>query len=381
MSDSFSISPTSRGWNVVLTVGGEKVSGLAIVDKRVRVGRAGLKMAGIAGLWTNEAHRKKGYATRVMWAAIEEMARRRYDVSILFGIDDFYHRYKYVVCFASPVCQVSTDGLPGTALAGFKVRTAKPKDLSRIVDLYRMSNADRSASTLRGKGWTPVHGQLPGWRMPRMARDVERRPGKAIVAEDLTGKIVAYAAYDTQNGHCMITEVGASTRAAYPVLAHRIRRLAIGSDAERVRLCLPVDDPFGEYLGRFGCGWSVIFPENSGSMGRVVSLATTIQKLLPTFENRLDSGKVKLPKEGIRIETDIGAANLKMTKGGLALSDDGSGGPIVITQMNFTQLMFGYRSVDDLMIDGEIQLAKKLIPVISTLFPKSNPYMWWGDRF
>lgn len=381
MSDEITITPSSRGWNVLLTVDSDRVSGLAIVDQRVRVGKAGLKMAGIAGLWTDKEHRNKGYASRVMWAAIDEMERRRYDISILFGIEDFYHRYGYAVCFSSPMCQVSTDALPTSRSDGYRVRFAKSKDLPVIVGLYRKSNRDRSATTLRPRSWNPVHGGRDGWRMPRMGRDVERRPGRAIVVEDRRGRMVTYAAFDAQTGHCMVTEVGGSDRMAYPALANRIRRLADEVATDRVRFCLPVDDPFGEYLGRFGCGWSAHFPANSGSMGRLVSLTPTMRKLLPTLTTRLESSGLTLPKNGITFTTDIGMVSLNQTKNGLSLSGDDSGTKISISQIILTQLTFGYRSVDDLLIDDEIRLPKNLIPVISSLFPKSNPYMWWGDRF
>jgi predicted acetyltransferase len=381
MPDHTSILPTPRGWKVVLNVDGVDVSGLSIVDKRIRVGMAGLKMAGIAGVWTGEDHRRKGYATRVTWSAIKEMERRRYDVSILFGIEDFYHRYGYSVCSANSVCQVATDSLPASAPTGFRVRAARPGDLPGIVALYRRTNATRSVSAIRSGQWKPVHGHLPGWRMPRMAEDVERRPGKAIVVENRRGATIAYASYDSQVGHCMVTEVGATDRSAYPVIARRIRRLAREAGAQRVRFCLPADDPFGEYLGRFGCGWSIHFPENSGSMGRLVDLRALMLKLLPTLGNRLSLSELRLPKGGITFDTDIGSVTLTSSKSEIIATDNRSRKTVSISQMQFSQLMFGHRSVEDLLIDGEIRLAKNLIQVVSTLFPKSHPYMWWGDRF
>ena len=180
----------------------------------------------------------------------------------------------------------------------------------------------------------------------------------------------------------VVIEVGASDRAAYPSLANRIRRLAAQVSAERVRFCLPVDDPFGEYLARFGCGWSVHFPENGGSMGRLVCVMSTMQRLLPTFTHRLAESGMSLPANGLSLDTDIGVTGLSVTGSRLSLSEDClTGARIGISQMHLTQLLFGYRSVDDLMIGGEIRLSKNLIPVVSALFPKSNPDMWWGDRF
>lgn len=381
MTEEMSIAPSTRGWDVTLNVDGQDVSGLAIVDQKVRVGNGQLKMAGIAGVWTAEAHRKKGYASRVMWASIEEMARRKYDVSILFGIADFYHRYGYSACFTSPICQVETAQLKGT-VRGFKVRVATKRDLPKIVSVYRRAHRDRSASTVRPNAWQPVHGRWgPGWRMPRMAPDVERRPGKAIVAEDASGRMIGYAAFDAQAGHCMVTEVGAVNRSVYPALAHRIRKLAANVNADRVRFCMPVDDSFGAFLGRFGSTWTVHFPKNGGSMGRVVSLGSTLRRILPTLDDRLSRSGHKLPGKGLTIDTDVGAVTLGLGKGCVVMIGEKKGPRVKIGQMALTQMLFGYRSVEDLAIEGEIELPRNQMSLVAALFPKSNPYMWWGDRF
>ncbi|HAA73501.1 TPA: hypothetical protein DCE37_00050 [Candidatus Latescibacteria bacterium] len=46
-----------------------------------------------------------------------------------------------------------------------------------------------------------------------------------------------------------------------------------------------------------------------------------------------------------------------------------------------TQLLFGYRSIEDLRSAGEARVAARWVPLIDALFPKSDPYMWWPDRF
>ncbi|HAA73502.1 TPA: hypothetical protein DCE37_00055 [Candidatus Latescibacteria bacterium] len=114
----------------------------------------GLKTGGMAGVWTSEAHRKKGYASQVMWASIEEMDRRGYHASILYGIEDFYNRYSYSVCFASPICQVAAESF-SVPVPGFRVRTAKKGYMPRISGLYQRYNEGRSASAIRARRWMP----------------------------------------------------------------------------------------------------------------------------------------------------------------------------------------------------------------------------------
>ena len=57
-------------WQLTLRMNGEPVSGVGIVKSRIRIGKASVRMAGIAGLWTAPEHRLKGYGSRSMWEAI-----------------------------------------------------------------------------------------------------------------------------------------------------------------------------------------------------------------------------------------------------------------------------------------------------------------------
>ena len=73
----------------------EQVSGLGLREFQMRFGSAQLKMGGIEGVNTKEEHRNKGYSRRVMEVTMTFMAENGYDVSMLFGIRDFYHKFGY----------------------------------------------------------------------------------------------------------------------------------------------------------------------------------------------------------------------------------------------------------------------------------------------
>lgn len=98
-------------WQFSLMIRDQRVSGLGLVKKRMRIGGAVVKMGGIAGVWTSGEHRKKGYASRVMDASVDFMRDKGYDTSILFGIRDFYHRYGFVEVFPSSALDVAASDL------------------------------------------------------------------------------------------------------------------------------------------------------------------------------------------------------------------------------------------------------------------------------
>lgn len=382
MTEEIVLRPSDRGWNVQLWVDQEHVSGLAVVDQKVRAGSAALKMAGIAGVWTAEQHRKKGYASRVMVAAIAEMERRSYDVSVLFGIPDFYHRYGYVVFSANVVCEVETGSLALPRSKGFRVIPVTGKDLPRIVRIFAESNVHRSGSCVRPRGWVPRHSRPgDGWRMPRMGGDTDRRPGRAFVVRGGRGEVVGYAAFDAQARKITVSEVGGTNRAAYPAMLRRIRQEAEKVRADKVRFCLPADEPFGEYLNRFEATWTINYPTNSGAMARIIGLTSTLDMMCPTLERRLGAAGADLPPQGLTLMTDIGSLSLHTRKGVVVTSGESSRIRVRCSQTTLCQLLFGYRSAEDLAVAGELNIGKRWLPLVSTLFPKGNPYVWWGDRF
>ncbi|MBS14565.1 MAG: hypothetical protein CME19_23625 [Gemmatimonadetes bacterium] len=77
----------------------------------------------------------------------------------------------------------------------------------------------------------------------------------------------------------------------------------------------------------------------------------------------------------------VGEATLLNLKRGVVVSKGGGGIPFGISEEHLTQLLFGYRSIEDLRIAGEARVAARWIPLIDALFLKSDPYMWWPDRF
>ena len=160
-------------WQLSLLLNGTPVSGTGIVKKRMQIGSVTVRMGGIAGLWTDQNHRLKGYASRAMWEAVDLMAKKGYETSILFGIVDFYHRYGYVAVFPSSTMAVETDALmrAGTPL---RPRMARKQDLDAVRRLYVRYNAGRSAMAVRSRGW------VPAWRMPRLGEGTVRRPGRVL---------------------------------------------------------------------------------------------------------------------------------------------------------------------------------------------------------
>ena len=99
-------TPEVGGWmKIHLALGEDQpdVSRLWAPTFDMRIGSALVKMGGIAGVGTDEAHRMRGYSRLVLEESTRYFAETGHDVAVLFGIPDFYHRFGY-----APVLPVTT---------------------------------------------------------------------------------------------------------------------------------------------------------------------------------------------------------------------------------------------------------------------------------
>jgi predicted acetyltransferase len=62
----------------------------------MRIGAACVRVGGIGGVATHAGFRKRGLMAKTVAATIEAMSQVGYDMTVLFGIPDLYHRFGYV---------------------------------------------------------------------------------------------------------------------------------------------------------------------------------------------------------------------------------------------------------------------------------------------
>ena len=119
----------------------------------MRFGSAQLKLGGIDGVGTREEHRNKGYSRQVMEHTIAFMNENGYDVSMLFGIPNFYHKFGYATAIPETYVEFDTKDVPAVAPT-YQVRRFQTEDTPKVVELYSTNNAERTGTPLRtGIGW------------------------------------------------------------------------------------------------------------------------------------------------------------------------------------------------------------------------------------
>ena len=334
----------------------------------MRIGSARVRIGGIGGVGTNKHHRLKGYASLIMDESTSLMEDKKCDMGFLFGIQDFYDRFGYGVCFADSMIHVKTTDLL-LAKSSLRTRAYKISDARDVRRIYNRLNVLRSAAVVRPSIWTQFE----------IAADFKPH-GRAIVALDAANRIVGYAAFRIEDRRCTVHEISGQKYDAYFALVTTLARRATRADCEKVVFHVPVDGPFSEFCTRFGYRSESHRPRNSGPMARIIRLGPLVQKLIPELNLRLQNHP-STPIDALTLDTDIGSVDLSMENSSIKLGKCPSAVRFRIPQLVLSQLILGYRSVADIANDPGVTIPSSCRYLLQTLFPKHNAYMWWSDRF
>lgn len=352
-----------------------KVSWLTILDYTMRIGGALVRMGGIAGVNTDRNHRYKGYSRQVITDSIAAMNREGYDVSMLFGIPDFYDKFGYAVCLANHTLTLSTRDAE-RAQPLLKTRVWKPADdLTVIRRIYNATNESRSCSLVRPENWN-------GW-MRGSDWGYEK---ESIVAVDAQDRVVGYVALDVSTTQVRAFEIGASPRShnteVYESLLRALANLAIERRCAEIEVFLPNDHSFSIFARRFGCAFRSTYPRNAEGMGRIVNVSRLFEKLLPEFNRRLVLTNNKDLTAAIDFVTDIGTVKLRIEEGKATLAAKSpTRNQLHIPQSVLFQLVTGYRNIDDIRNDEGVKANSNVVSLLQILMPMRCPYIWRGDHF
>ena len=351
----------------------ESVCRLSVIDLPMRIGAAVVRMAGIGGVYTQREHRKKGYMRALCEDTVRYMVDEGYDVSLLFGIENFYTKFGYASSLASSVCKVKTrDAEAADAQAGAcTTRSIEEKDMPAVLALYNANNAARTGSIVRApEHFAKFHkGTWYG------------APPEAAVFEDANGALLAYAVWDVNAKAVKVAEVGTREDGQFPTLLAAFAEQAIAKRCEAIELHLPPDHPFGEFVQRYGAKWKITYPRYGSGMMRILNQQPLFEKIVPEMERRLALSPLAGYTGGLALSTDLGTTTLAFDGGKLAVGAVEVPAQIRLSQDKLGQLVMGYRSVRDVLNAPDVQITGDALALLNALFVKGHPYVWVADHF
>jgi len=364
------VTDEERSHKVELLADGLSTSWLWVNDIEVKVGRSYLKMGGIGGVGTLEEQRMKGYSKRVLEHSVDYMAKRDYDISMLYGIPDYYSKWGYASTLPDYKITVPLRNAK-RAREGLHARPMMKEDAGQVLDLYELTNEERTGPVKRDRNTWFKFRKGSDWRIL----------ADGTVFEDNSGKVVAYYAADRWPRVMRITEVGARENVFYENMLSHASKVAEQKQATELEAFVPFDHEFASLCKRLGCTMNVEYHHDAMGMGRIINLHLTLKKLLPEFSRRLGKAGVRQLPPRVSIKTDIGSATMELSGSEVSLSDKASTSRIELPQWVLMQLILGYRTVTDVLADPIVRNEDDVCEVLQVLFPSGHPYIWLSDWF
>ena len=362
--------------------GGEEIANLGVTQYTMRLAGAEVAMAGVWGVVTHPAHRGRGLGAQMLRAMVGRMREKRYPISLLWGISDFYHRFGYAPVLPGYTVTVPTRNAERLVGAGggddVRVRPGTGADSAALVELYHRASASR-AGTLRRE---PVKLDVTP---PATTDNWWRHPRRVLVAEQ-GGAPVGYILLHGDPSQLRVLEAivpDEHVETAGVALIAALTREALERREGELKLPLPPDEPLAQLLRRAGCKAEVSYPANGGGMGRIVDLPALTEAIQAAAAARAAAlpastrpGVLELtcPAQGDEAEQ---TAPLRLTPD----SASGRTARLRLPQQRLCQLLMGYQGIDALRREHSDSCAEEDVALVRTLFPEGNPHMWSIDHF
>ena len=343
---------------------GEMVSELWLVDVTVRAWGVTLRSAGVAGVATPLPHRKKGHARRLMEACERFTADQGYEINTLFGISDFYHRWGFATICPEYELRIALDVL-GADGPSAPLEEVSPTDWDGIARLYNAASAALDGSVVRPEST---------WQGPKLGSDWYRTP-RPLVSRDGHGRLAAYAVVDHEltDGWLAVSDAAASSEAAAEDLIDGLGGIARSQGASGLLARLHPETGLGPLLTRRGGSPVVTRPDNAGYMACIVNLEAVLEKCTLALADRAAAADLPVP-EVLHVKTNIG-------NGCIALRGAAPPAELSIDRLGLAQLLFGYRTFPELRETGDANACGVSDEVLAALFPRSDGYCFWPDRY
>ena len=341
---------------------GELVCSLETMAAPVRLAGATLRTAGIANVFTEEDHRRRGYASALMAHAHDLLTEAGYSTVALFGIPGFYGQFGYATIGCDFAMEVETK-VAEQAIGRHRVRPADTRDLPAVAEIYNSVNAGLDGSVVRDPA---------DWIGLRHGSTILGTTGLWIT-EDSEGRSVGYVALREDPRKAEVIDAGFTESAVAPSLMAHAAAEAVKRQASSIRFELHPEFGLGSYVRRMECRLESIRPRASGYMLRILDQDEVLGCIEPTLRARAAACGFEAPSR-LHVTTALGTTAVEVGGRGRERT-------LTLPQERLAQLLFGYWSAAEIAEVEGAGIAPEDLPWLTALFPRGDAYCYEPDRY
>ncbi len=354
-----------RNCTAIAVEKGEVVGHVGVLGYSKRIGSSHIRCGGIGGVAVEPRFRKKGVATRLFEAIIANMLEHGYDVSMLFGIPDFYHRFGYAPCLTH--CEIITtlrDHEPSRS--GLRLRVATKKDIPKLAKFYDTDNAGRTGTLVRGeRDWL---------RVLKCRHHLVLRGSRCV----------GYIRCDGRGKSLYVHELAVEPKEA--ILAGVVELcLQRTAKERRAELCfnIPLDSPMAGFLQTQNCKTIQHHSRSGGPQGRMINVPQCLDRISGELSRRVERSAFAAKSLKLAVKTDAGSALLTLARGKVAVRPGEHSAPLQLScpQQTLMKLVIGHGRPLRNLCGEKVGTKGDVGELLEALFPEGRPFLWEIDHY
>lgn len=343
---------------------GKIVSHFGVWDYLTRIGAARLRTGGIGVVATDGDYRKHGLMRLTAQGCIDAMREQGYDLSVLFGIQNFYHRFGYTRAWVEQTYIVATADLPVDKPA-VTLRRFRFGPRAEFDSLFNQQHQHITGTAVR----------------PTYSRANPRHQRIGYVWRDRQGKPLGYFAVADKGAHLEVIEAVGDT----DQLLRGIGQVARKWRAREVRfVSLPYRTDLACRLRAGSVRLECSYARCGGPMVRIVNLRSSLTKMEVELTRRLKASVFQGRRAQLVLSDGRESVALGLGGGRVKVLDApvrGGAKHAILAGDALGQLLLGTDEPGQIVADRDIKVtgdARELLPV---LFPAQYPMLHTADRF
>jgi len=388
------IQPESDGSStrVDLMLDKKSISRLWLTPFTLHIGEALVRMDGVGGVGTDDAHRNRGHSRRVLAAAIEHMKRGDAAISMLYGIRDFYPKFGYATAGPDHIVVLTDLKRDNVLPEGWSVRPFAAEDMAAVQALYA-----RGTERATGAAMRPPDASI--WsRLRKVAGGSKTDACRVVCSPD--GAVHGYlwrARWCWYVKHALephfkqalvLGEVMADGPPAADAVLAASRLWAEEGGGRRtfkeVVMAFTPNGPLAEAAMRQDVRLLRNYSACGGSMARVLDVKRLLEALRPEMLARLRAAYSDF-RGSLLLDTDMGTAAINIEPNRVTVSNQSSPGTAVLAvalpQTELARLALGAFPPGDVLArlpDAPTDEAARLLEI---MFPLRHSHMHLPDRY
>ena len=352
-------------WNAsrIGVIDQQVVTHYGVWNYEMRIGAAHVQTGGIGVVATHGDYRKRGLMAQTVHASLAAMRARGYDMTVLFGIDNFYHKFGYVRGWPETVYQVNVADLPA-AVPTVRARKSTPRSRS---DLDARYNREYAATT--GTAVRPTyqrygffcHTALQGYQW-----------------SDADGRLDGYVLFFHKGSYLSCIEAAGEVEQILRILAQQARRQGCQQVEFRT---IPEQSALCKRLRQGNCRQISDYRRCGAAMISLLNLPAAMQKLAGELSRRLQASPLADWRGDLLIANEQDTVTLAIAHGQIAVTTPRETPHAIRGGHDIARLLLGTDAPESIANEAGITLLGDAFHLLGALFPQQYPTLSFYDRY